>query len=453
MDIIIVGCGKIGCILTQQLCKEGHNVSVIDIDKDAVEQASVKFDVLGVIGNGVSSHVQEDAGIDSAQLVIAVTGSDEVNMLCCLVAKKTGNCHTIARIQNLVYSEEIRILKDELGLSMTINSEYAAALEITRLLRFPSAIKIETFVKGRVEILRYKLPGNSRLHNCSLFEITDRLKCDVLVCAVERQDEVIIPNGNFVLKEGDFISVVATPKKAVEFFKKIGVGTSRVKSTMLVGGGGITYYAAKELLNMGVDVTIIEKKRERCRLLSEALPQAMIIHGDGIDQNLLVEEGLDSVDSFGALTNMDEENILLSLYVKSKTNAKLITKVNKITFDDVIHSLDLGSVICPKNIVSENVIQYVRAMQNSVGSNVETLYNFIEDKAEALEFIVREESQVTGVPLERLSLKDNIIIACINHKGRITIPKGRDMILKGDSVIVVTTNSGLDDITDILRGN
>lgn len=451
MDIIIVGCGKIGTILTQQLCKEGHNVSVIDIEKEAVEQTAVKYDVLGVIGNGVSCKVQRDAGIETADLLIAVTGSDEVNLLCCLFAKKTGNCHTISRIQNPIYRDDLGVIKNELGLSMTIHSEYAAALEIARLLRFPSAIKIETFVKGRVEILKYKIPEGSKLCNYSLVQISDKLRCDVLVCAVERGEEVIIPNGNFTLLEGDVISVVATPKKAVEFFKKIGVGTNKVKSAMLVGGGGITYYAAKELLNMGIDVTIIEKKRERCKILSEALPQAMIINGDGIDQNLLLEEGLERVDSFGALTNMDEENILLSLYVKSKTKAKLITKVHKITFDDVIHSLDLGSVICPKNIVSENIIQYVRAMQNSVGSNVETLYNFIEDKAEALEFIVKEESPVTGIPLERLVLKDNIIVACINHKGKITIPKGRDIILKGDSVIVVTTNSGLDDITDILK--
>ncbi len=451
MDIIIVGCGKIGSTLAQQLCREGHNISVIDIERSLVEDETNRNDVFGVVGNGASYEKQSEAGLETAELLIAVTGNDELNLLCCLIAKKMGNCQTIARIKNPEYMEEIRMLRDEFGLAMIINSELAAAREVARLIRFPSAVKIETFAKGRVEILKYKLHSGSRLHNHSLMEISDKLKCDVLVCAVEREGEVIIPNGTFVLKEGDMVSLVATPKNAAEFFKKIGIVTNKVRDALLVGGGGITYYVSKELLNMGIDVTIIEKNRERCKFLSEELPRAMVIHGDGIDRDILMEEGLQTVDSFCALTNIDEENIMLSLFAKKITDAKLVTKVHKISFDDIIDDLDLGSIICPKNIVAENILQYVRAMENSVGSNVETLYHLIDDRAEALEFIVRKDCPLIGVPLEALRLRKNVIIACINHFGKFSIPKGQDMIVEGDRVIIITTESGLNDISDVIE--
>lgn len=453
MYIIIVGCGKVGSAITEQLIKEGHSITVIDIDKNAVETISNKVDVMGIIGNGASHTVQIEAGIEKADLLIAVAGSDELNLLCCLIAKKAGNCHTIARVRNPIYSSEIALIKEELGLSMTVNPEYAAAMEIARLLRFPSAIKIDTFAKGRVELLKFKIQPGSKLHNFMLMDISSHLHCDVLVCVVERGEEVIIPNGSFVLKEKDVISIVASPKNANDFFKKIGVLTNQVKDALLVGGGDISYYLTEQLINMGISVKIIEKNRERCEELSDSFPRAIIINGDGIDQNLLLEEGLENTEAFAALTNLDEENIMLSLFAKSQTKGKLITKVNRITFDEVINELDLGSVICPKYITTEYIIRYVRAMQNSIGSNIETLYKIIENKAEAMEFWIHEESPIVGIPLEKLNLKENILICCINHKGKIITPKGQDVIQVGDTVIIVTTNTGLNDIRDILKSS
>lgn len=451
MNIAIVGCGKVGTALIEQLNKEGHDITAIDTNKDVVEAVVNKIDIMGVVGNGASYNIQIEAGIENTDLLIAVTGSDEVNLLCCLIAKKYGNCHAIARVRNPVYSQEISMLKDELGLSMIVNPEFAAANEIARVLRFPSAIKIDTFAKGRVELLKFRITSGSPLDNSSLIDISKRLKCDVLICAVERDDQVIIPNGSFVLKEKDIISIVASPNKASEFFKKMGIKTHQVKDTLIVGGGELTYYLARMLLGMGIDVTIIEQKRERCEVLSELLPKAIVINGDGIDQSLLQEEGLDSVESFVALTNLDEENIMLSLYAKSRTKAKIITKVNRITFDDVINQLDLGSIICPKHITAEYIVRYVRGMQNSIGSNIETLYKIIDNRAEALEFIVKNGSPLIETPLEKLNLKDNIIIACINRNGKIIIPNGQDVIREKDTVIVVTTITGLNDIRDILK--
>lgn len=451
MNIIVVGCGKIGSALTKQLCQEGHNVSIIDQNRSLVETVANEYDVLGVAGNGASYQVQVNAGLETADLLIAATGMDELNLLCCLIARKMGHCHTVSRVKNPVYSKEIEVLRKELGLSMLFNPELAAAAEIGRILNFPSAIKIETFAKGRVEILKYKIEKGNLLHNYRLMDISHKLKCEVLVCAVERGDQVEIPNGNFILQEGDVVSIVATPRRAHELFKKIGIETNRVRSCMMVGGGGITYYVARILLAAGVSVTIIEKNPSRCEFLSEELPGAMVICGDGIDQNLLYEEGVDQVEAFCALTNLDEENILLSLFAKRRTKAKLITKVHKVTFDDIIQELDLGSIICPKYVVAEHIIRYVRAMQNSIGSNIETLYKIIEDRVEALEFIVKGGSPVIGIPLEKMQLKPNILVACINHKGNVTIPKGQDIIREGDSVVIVTTASGLNDITDILK--
>lgn len=452
MQIIIVGCGKVGSTLAQQLSQEGHNITIIDLRGELVQQISNSYDVLGIIGNGASYSTQMEAGIEKADLLIAVTHSDELNLLCCLFAKKAGNCHTIARVRNPIYSQEIGFIKEELGLSMVINPEYAAATEIARILRFPTAIKIDTFAKGRVELLKFKIQPGCRLHNYTLMDISTHLRCDVLICVVERGDEVIIPTGSFLLKEKDIISIIASPKNATDFFKKIGIETNQVKNAMLVGGGEISYYLTKQLLQMGINVKIVEKDRARCEQLSDLLPKAIIINGDGTDQSTLMEEGLVHTEAFAALTNFDEENILLSLFAKSKSKAKMITKVNRITFDEVINQLDLESVIYPKYITAEYIIQYVRAMQNSIGSNVETLYRIIENKVEALEFLIHEDCPLVGIPLEKLELKENLLIGCINHRGKIITPRGQDIINVGDTVIVVTTNTGLHDIRDILKG-
>lgn len=451
MQIIIVGCGNVGSTLAEQLSKEGHNITAIDIDAHRVETVANQYDVMGVVGNGASFSVQNEAGIEEADLMIAVTASDELNMLSCLIAKKAGGCSTIARVRNPIYNKEIAYIKEELGLSMVINPEYAAACEIARLLKFPSAIKVDTFAKGRVELLKCKIKEGSVLHGHPLTYLSSGLHCEVLICTVQRGDEVFIPDGNFELQEKDVISVVASSRKANEFFKKIGMTTNRIKTCMIIGGGETTYYLAKQLLPMGIGIKIIEQSKERCNELSELLPQAMIIHGDGTERNLLQEEGLPKVHSFVSWTSMDEENIMLSLYAKSISEAKTITKVHRLDYDRIIDSLDLGSVLYPKNITAEYILQYVRAMQNSIGSNVETLYQLIEGKVEALEFRVNEQSNVIGVPLKELQLKENLLIACINRKGVVIIPGGQDSIQMGDTVMVVTTNQGFNDLKDILR--
>ncbi len=451
MNIIVVGCGKVGCTLAEQLCKEGHDISVIDIDNKVVEEITNSFDALGITGNGASYSTQMEAGVDKAHLLIAVTGSDELNLLCCLIARKASKCKTMARVRNPIYSSEVAFIKEELGLSMVINPEYDAACEITRLLRFPSAIDINTFHNGSVELLNFIVQKDSILHDMQVKDIHSKLKCDILVSIIESEEGIIIPTGESVIKEGNMLSIVATHRSAMEFFVKIGMVNNPVKNAMLIGGGDLSFYLARQLINYGISVKIIERDLARCEELSEILPRAMIINGDGTDTNLLLEEGMVESESVVTLTGMDEENILLSMYAKSKTKGKLITKVNRIKFDEVIQSLNLGSIISPKYITLQYIIQYVRAMNNSIGSNVETLYKIKKDKAEALEFYVNEGSKLIGIPIEKLQLKKNLIICTINRKGRAITPKGKDCIHKDDHVIVVTTNVGLHDLSDIVR--
>ena len=452
MKIIIVGCGKVGTTLAEQLNRENHDITLIDTNEEAIQNISNSADVMGVTGNGAVYQVQMEAGIQDADLLIATTNSDELNMLCCLIAKKAGNCHTIARIRNPEYSSEIRYIREELNLSLAINPELAAAREIARLLRFPSAIKIEPFAKGRIELLKFLIPEHSLLNDMRVMDVVNRLKSNVLICVVERGNDVVIPDGNFVMKKGDTISFIASHQESADFFKKAGVDNNIVKSAMFVGGGKLTHYLCRLLEDTKIKIKIIERDEERCRQLSELLPKAMIIHGDGTDEQLLLEEGIRQTEAFASLTGFDEENIMLSLYASSQSKAKLITKVNKIAFENVINSLNLGSLIQPKMLTAEIILQYVRAMQNSMGSsNIETLYKIAADKAEALEFRVKEGSPILGIPLEKLKLIDNLLVACINRGGTIITPRGKDTVEAGDTVIVVTTHTGLNDLTDILR--
>lgn len=452
MKIIIVGCGKVGTTLAEQLNRENHDITLIDTNEEAIQNISDSADVMGVTGNGAVYQVQMEAGIQDADLLIATTNSDELNMLCCLIAKKAGNCHTIARIRNPEYSSEIRYIREELNLSLAINPELAAAREIARLLRFPSAIKIEPFAKGRIELLKFLIPEHSLLNDMRVMDVVNRLKSNVLICVVERGNDVVIPDGNFVMKKGDKISFIASHQGSADFFKKAGVDNNIVKSAMFVGGGKLTHYLCRLLEDTKIKIKIIERDEERCRQLSELLPKAMIIHGDGTDEQLLLEEGIRQTEAFASLTGFDEENIMLSLYASSQSKVKLITKVNKIAFENVINSLNIGSLIQPKMLTAEIILQYVRAMQNSMGSsNIETLYKIAADKAEALEFRVKEGSPILGIPLEKLKLIDNLLVACINRGGTIITPRGKDTVEAGDTVIVVTTHTGLNDLTDILR--
>lgn len=451
VKIIIVGCGKVGMNIAEQLSLENHDVVVIDEKSEKVQQASNSFDIMGIVGNGASYSVLQEAGVDEADLLIAVTASDELNLLCCLIAKKAGDPETIARVRNPVYSKEIAFIKEELGLSLIINPEYAAAQEISRLLRFPSAIKIDTFAGGRVELLKFKVTKELKICGCRLIDIKNKFKTDVLICAVERGKQVFIPGGSFEIHEKDVVSIMTSHKNAALFFKRIGLETHQVKNAMLVGGGKISFYLTQQLLEMGIDVKIIELNRLRCEQLAEAFPKANIINGDATDQKLLVEERIENADAFLTLTNLDEENVMLALYAKSKTDAKLVAKVNRLTFGEVIDSMDLGSIIYPKFITSNHILQYARAMSNSIGNNVTTLYKILDNRAEALEFSVTDSAPVIGVPLQELDLKSDMLVCCINRGGKIITPKGQDTIESGDKVIIVTTNRGLNDIKDILK--
>lgn len=450
LNIIIVGCGKVGSTLVSRLCDEGHDITVIDKNKDVIADICETYDVLGIVGNGSSIKVQMDAGIENANLMIAVTDSDELNILCCTMAKKVGNCSTVARVRNPDYSDELLYLREKLELSITLNPELETANEIARLLRFPSALSINAFARGQVEMITFKIPDDNMICGMPLYELQQQFPFQVLICAVERDGELTIPNGSFVLQAGDVVSYVSTVKNAHSFFKKIGLKTHRVSDAFIVGGGRTSYYLAKQLIEMGIQVKIIERDVARCEELSLLLDKAMIICGDGSDEKLLAREGFFEAESFIPLTGMDEENILLTLHAKRSPNTKVITKVNRITFNSVIDSLELGSVVYPKYITAETIIAYVRAKKNSIGSNVETLYHIFGDRAEAIEFKIKNGSPVVGIALKDLKLKNNLLIACITRGGRVIIPGGNDAIEVGDRVVIVTMESGFKDVADIL---
>lgn len=451
MKIIIIGCGKVGRTLAQQLSEEQHDIVLVDTNMQKLQEVTEEIDAMTLVGNGASIGVQKEAGVEDADMLIAVTNSDELNLLCCLIAKKVSKCETVARVRNPIYRDEINFIKERLGVSMSLNPEFATATEMARLLRFPSAIQIDTFAKGRVELLKFKIKPEFDMDGVAVSGLADKFKCDILICGVERDGQVTIPGGDFILKDNDLVSIVASPNNSAAFFKKIGLATNQVKNALIVGGGTLGYYLAKQLVDMKIKVRIVEKDTKRCEELSELLPEAVIINGDGTDKKLLLQSGLQAAEAFITLTNIDEENIFLALYAKDQSNAKLVTKVNRFAFDNIIEKLDLGSVIYPKYITADYILQYVRAMQNSIGSNVETLYQILDNQAEALEFSIREDGPVVGVPLMELALKKNLLVACINHNGRIIIPRGHDQIQVGDTVIIVTTEKGLQDINDILR--
>ncbi len=451
MKIIIVGCGKLGEKLAAVLSKERNDIMIIDEDERVIEDLCYKYDIMGTVGNGASYAVQMEANIVQADLLIAMTGSDELNLLCCLTAKKAGNVKTICRLRNPEYSHEANFFKEELGLAMIVNQEMIAAREIASLLKFPSAIEISRFARGRVDLLRFKIPQGSILNNLSLLDMAVKLKCGVLVCTVERDGEVTIPKGDFVLRSGDTISIVSDANVEERFFKQIGIQTNRVKNAMIIGGSHIGYYLAKDLLHNGIPVKIIEKKMARCELLSEMLPKADVVCGEGTDQDLLQEEGLDRTEGLVALTNFDEENIILSLFARKNGVRKIVTKINRIGFDEVIDNLDLDATVHPRSLTTERIVQYVRGMQNSIGCNVETMHWVVEGKAEALEFLLKDTFRREDIPLSKLPLRPNILVACIIREGEVILPTGKEYLKKGDTVIIVTTVPGLKDIEDIFK--
>lgn len=451
VKIIIVGCGRVGYALIEQLSKEGHDLTVIDRDEEKLARVSSSMDVFCINGNGTSHETQAEAGIKEADLLISVTDSDEINMLCCLIAKKVGNCQTIARVRKPEYDVEVSFLKEELGLSMAINPEMTAAAEMSRLIQYPSALEVETFVKGRVTLIKVAITEGSPLDGLVLKDIGKIASKRTLVCIVQRGNEVTIPDGNFTLMAGDAVSLILPVEESSSFFRKMKIKSSPIKSVMIAGGGTTSYYLARQLQKTGVNVKIIEEDRKRCEELSELLPQAMIVHGSCIDKSLLLSEGITQTDALAALTDLDEENIMLTLYAKRASNCKTMTKVDKINFKEVMDDLEMDTVVSVKAITAAYIIRYVRAMQNSYGSKVQTLHRICDERVEALEFRVRDNAKVVGKTLFELQLKKNLLVCCISRKGKIITPSGQDMLMPGDGVIVVTTNIGLDDIDDILE--
>ncbi|MBQ4055277.1 MAG: Trk system potassium transporter TrkA [Clostridia bacterium] len=451
LSIIIVGAGKVGETLVEKLVREGHDITIVDKNAERVQSVASTYDVMGLVGNGAIYSVQLEAGIEEADLLIAVTGSDELNLLCCTVAKRVANCESIARVRNPDYVGEIGYLREKLGLTMIINPELEAAREAARILYLPTALEVSTFAHGQAEMVRFKIPEKNVLDGMKLIDLGKRLNTNVLISAVERGKEVYIPTGDFCIQGGDVISIVATGRQVRTFLSEIGFNVRQVQDTMIIGGGMAAYYLADRLIQMGIEVKIIERSRERCEELSLLLPRAIIINGDGTNEDLLKEEGVEYVQSFVPLTGIDEENILLTLHARHVSNAKVITKINRITFRDAINTLDLGSVIYPRHITSERIVTFVRAKKNSMNSDVETLYHLFDSRVEAIEFRVKERSDVTGIALKDLKLKKDLLISFINRNGSIIMPSGNDKIEVGDTVMIVTKHSGFNDIQDILE--
>ncbi len=442
MKIIIVGDGKVGVALTEHLSLEGHDITVIDRNPEVVEHVVNAYDIMGISGNGANYGTLIEAGAARADLLIAATSSDELNILSCLMAKKIGTKNTIARVRNPEYAQQLTFIREELGLSMVVNPEFEAARDISRVLRFPSAIALDCFSKGRVELAEIKLPENGYLAGHRLADLYKICKDKVLICAVQRGEEVYIPDGHFVLEAGDKIHVTGSHAALASFFKSIDMFKQKSKHVLIVGGGKIAYYLARHMAASGVDVKIIEKDKERCLHLSENLPRATVICGDGTDQDTLLEEGLADSDACVSLTGIDEENIIVSLYAQSLGVDKVIAKVDRMSFVDMVESLGLDSFVSPKSITANRIVRYVRAMQDSGDSSIKTLYKIVNNQVEALEFSVKDESSYTNVPFKKLPTKDGMLFAAIIRHSRVIIPGGDDHLEVGDSVIIVTSTNG-----------
>jgi len=455
MKIIIIGCGKVGYALAQQLNDEGHDIVIIDNSAERLQSAISGLDIQGIVGNATNFRTQQEAGIEEADLLIAVTNQDEINLLSCLIAKKSTECRTIARVRNPEYFQEINYLRQCLDISLAINPEFSAAREIAHLIQIPDAIEIDSFAKGRVELLRVTISERSPLHNMTVQTFSQKFNHEILICILVHEHQVSIPHGNTVLRVGDTISVILPKEKIPAFYKATKLAATReIRNVMIAGGGTISYYLARMLMKSGIHVKILEKNKERCDMLSETLPKASIILADAGEHDILMEEGLATTNAFVALTNMDEENVFLSLFAnKVNPNCKKITKVNRLVLDEIIDDLPVGSIISPKHITAEHILQYARSQSNSYGSNVEALYRLMDNRVEALEFRVGENSAVTNTPLSALQLKDNLLVCCIVRGTQIITPSGRDTIQQNDTVIVVTTHKGLQDISDILKDN
>lgn len=453
MKIIVVGIGKLGTALVNQLTQEGHEVIIIDKNAAIIDRVVNIYDVMGVCGNGASYLVQREAQAAEADLLIATTSSDEVNILTCLVAKKIGVHHTIARVRTPEYEQQLRFMRNDLGLTMALNPERETAREIARVLRFPNAVKLESFSKGRLELVEYRIPAGSALDGLRLMDLYRSLHVKVLICAVARGSDTLIPSGDFSLQAGDSIHLTATPHELEQFFRQLGVFKNRASSAMIIGASKIGYYLAQELVQMGTSVKVIDQDEQRCTYMSEMLPKALMIVGDGTDTELLDEEGIQDVDAFVAVTGLDEANILMCLNASRLTNCKTVAKVNRRSMQDVVLSTSmLDSIVSTSSISTDLILQYIRGMQNASGTPIKTLHRLLDGKIDALEFTVSSELSFIGKPLKELQLKPGILLAgIVRQNGQIIIPSGDDSLRMNDDVIIVTTDTSLRDLRDILK--
>ncbi len=449
MNIIIVGLGKLGITMTKQLVTEGHSITVVDTNNEKVSAIVDTYDVMGVCGNGATCETLETAGAAKSKLIIAATASDEMNILCCLIAKKMGTENTIARVRNPDYANQMQFLRSELGINMIVNPEFETANEISRVIRFPSAANLESFSRGKIEIASIRIHSDNIFCDMPLYEIRKKCKAKVLVCAVQRDEEVFIPSGDFVIRCDDVISITGTRSELSSFMKQTGVFKQRIKKVMIIGGGRIGYYLAKLLSDTGRNIKLIEQNHDRCYNLTDVLPDVTIIHGDGTDQDILDEQGLEFQDALVSLTGIDEENIIVSMYAESKGINKVITKVNRHSYS-ILNDIGLETVVSPQIVAGNLVTRYVRALHNSAGnSQIQTLHKLVNGKVEAVEFIVPEDAGYLDITFKELHLLPNLLICCINRNGKIIFPGGDDVLKANDSIIVVTAGRILEDIHDI----
>lgn len=449
MNIIIVGLGKLGMTLTKQLVNEGHSITVVDTNSEKLTNAVDTYDVMGVCGNGATCETLETAGAAKAKLIIAATASDEMNILCCLIANRMGTENTVARVRNPDYAAQMQFLRNELGINMIVNPEFETANEISRIIRFPSAANLDSFARGKVEIARIRIHSDNMLCDMPLYDLRKKCKAKVIVCAVQRDDEVFIPSGNFVIRCDDTISITGTRSELSHFMKQTGVYKQKIKNVMILGGGRIAYYLSKQLTGTGRNIKLIEQSLEKCYQLSDALEEVTVIYGDGTDQDLLDEQGLEYQDALVSLTGIDEENIIVSMYAESKGISKVITKVNRHSYS-ILNDIGLETVVSPQIVAGNLVTRYVRALHNSAGnSQIQTLYKLVGGKVEAAEFIVPENAGYENIPFKDINFLPNLIIGCIIRNGKIIFPDGNEVMKANDSVIVVTAGRIVEDLHDI----
>lgn len=453
MRILIVGAGKIGFTLADQLSRENHDVSVIDPRTDVLQRAEDTLDVLCVEGNGANANTLVSAGVDRTDIIIAATASDETNMLCCLIAKRLGAKYAIARIRDPEYNDSLYLLQQEMGIDMAINPERATAQEISRMLRYPFASNIESFARGQVEMVEFRCQEKDVIAGLALKELTSRLPSlpQVLYAAVERDGAVTIPNGDFVLQPGDRIIVAAEPVTITHYFRDMGRNPKRIRSAMILGGGRISYYLSRIIEPSGIDVTMIEIDKAKSERLGEILPDVNVICGDGTDQELLDQAGLRDTDAFVALSDRDEENLMTALYAARQGVHKVVVKNNRTAYAEVIGALGLDSIVSPRSITVDTILRYVRARANSEGTAVEKLYRLMGGKAEALEFIARAGDPYIGIPLRKLTMRRGTLVAIIVHKGKVIVPFGNDSIGAGDDVVIIAQESGITDLNEVIR--